>query len=137
MRILLNIIFVLGVCFGISSCFPFQPIYVRNLTSDTVYWDYVTANDTVKISDFYPYNYPVHLLTLSPYAIEDLGDLDFHEFEDYGEDYIIVFFFKKKTVEEYGEKYVIENNLYDKRCVVDANGLKKMNYVIVYPYDRK
>lgn len=131
MRILLNIIFVLGVCFSISSCFPSCPIYVKNSTSDTVYWFYTASNKTIESSEIKYWS----LLKLPPYTTEYLED--FYEFEEYSADYLIVFFFNKDTVDKYGEKYVVENNLYAKRCVADANDLKKMNYIIVYPYDRK
>lgn len=129
MRILLNIIFVLGVCFGISSCVPYHSIYVENKTRDTIYWDWIAANDTTESLKI---KY-LSLYKLPPYT----ADLLAYDYEDYGGDYFIVFFFNKDTVDKYGEKYVVENNLYAKRCVADANDLKKMNYIIVYPYDRK
>lgn len=131
MKILIKILIVLGVLFTKSSCRPGnQHIYVRNGTNDTIYWVDMLSRDTINLPDW---RIP-SLYKLPPYSTKYIFDtFDFEELVYPASGYLIVFFIERKTVEKYGEDYIFENNIYDKRVAVDMNDLKKMNYIIVYP----
>ena len=56
---------------------------------------------------------------------------------EFGRCHIAIFILKQLTLEKYGLDSIRANRIYDKRYIYDMEGLDKMNYIIIYPYDRK
>lgn len=133
MRTLIKIFFLVSICLGVLACVPNYCIYVKNFSEDTIYCakNYVgSPMDDVQIELF-------NLSDIPPYTTQIWGYT-----RDFEEDcailhtsHLLFYFYKKSTLDKYNKEKPDLNHIYDKRIVVDMYDLKKMNYIITYPFD--
>ena len=141
MKTLVKIFFVLVICSGISACYPLPPfLTVQNNSSDTIYWEFYPCEDTLGFTYMYKYTLFKGLYKIEPYG-RDVTEFTRDDFgymcNEFGRCHIAIFILKQLTLEKYGLDSIRANRIYDKRYIYDMEGLDKMNYIIIYPYDRK